>query len=68
MFLPINAADTPVGARRRHFGCSGWSPDSLTIASTHLEITFIKNDLPTPPPPVIHFYKYVKENITITEF
>lgn len=53
MDLPIKEDATPVGASNKHFGFVGSSPCLLRMYSTHALKTFIKKDLPTPPPPEI---------------
>ena len=68
--LPIKEDATPVGASNKHFGFVGSSPCFLRIYSTHALKTFIKKDLPTPPPPeikkksnmMLHSNVFVKKN------
>ena len=40
-----------MGPNNRIFGLWGWSPSNRKIFSTHIEISLIKYDFPTPPPP-----------------
>ena len=50
--VPISIAAIPVGAAKRTFGRFGLSPSFRNILSAALEVTSIKNDFPTPPPPM----------------
>ena len=59
--LPIKQEAIPVGARSRHFGEKGWSPDFLRMCSTHLDINKRRYDFPTPPPPKIEKISWIKQ-------